>query len=112
MESMLEILIWIVIVMLLFYVCNTVWFVRTAASLFISFLMASAFIYLIYRSLFGEIVLMLSFTIGMIYAIFRAVRDKRDDLPSRTSHVADSPGPNGTAADRTEKVRPFSPMGF
>jgi hypothetical protein len=76
---MLEILIWILIVILIFYVCNTVCFVRTAGSLFLSFLVASAFIYLIYRSLFGEIALMLAFTIGMIYAIFRAVRDKRDD---------------------------------
>lgn len=83
MESMLEVLIWILIVMLVFYICNTVCFVRTAASLFISFLVASAFIYLIYRSLFGEIVLMLSFTIGMVYAIFRAARDKRDDLLHR-----------------------------
>ena len=87
MDSVFEILIWILVVIIVFYACNTVCFVRTAASLFISFLVASAFVYLIYRSIFGEITLMLAFTIGMIYAIFRAVRDKRDDLPNTTLRV-------------------------
>lgn len=80
MESVLEILIWAIIVMIVFYIANTACYVRTAGSLFISFLVASFFIYFIYRSIFGEIVLMLSCTIGLIYAIFRAVRDKRDDI--------------------------------
>lgn len=125
MESMLEVLVWIVIVMLLFYVCNTICFVRTAASLFISFLITSVFIYLIYQSLFGEIILMLSFTIGMIYAIFRAVRDKRDDF-SRTKDSggtatnADNLGAGAARVSETDprnrhetragKVKSFSSM--
>jgi hypothetical protein len=79
MESVFEILIWIMIVIFVFYISNSICFIRTAASLFISFLVAGLIVYLVYRNIFGEIMLILAFTIGLIYAIFRAVRDKRDD---------------------------------
>jgi hypothetical protein len=79
MESVIEILIWALITVVIFYVVNSFFFIRTAATLVISLLISSIFIYFYYRSLFGEIVLFFSFFIAIIYAIFRAIRDKRSD---------------------------------
>ena len=80
MDLMIEILIWIAITVVVFYVCNMFFSLRTAASLFLSFLVSSILIFSIYGSIFGEIVLMFTIFIGIIYALFRSLRDKRDDI--------------------------------
>jgi len=79
MESVIEILVWLVIASLVLFIANTIFYIRTAASLFIAFFVASLAIFFAYRSIFGEIVIMFTIVVGMIYALFRALRDKRDD---------------------------------
>lgn len=79
MDSVVEILLWLIISMVVFYVCNTILGLRTAASLFLAFLIGSLIIFFCYRSLFGEIVIMFAIVVGLIYGFFRAIRDRRDD---------------------------------
>ncbi len=52
---------------------------RTAASMFLSVLITSGIIFFLYRSFFAEITIWFSIFAGIIYAVSRAFRDKRDD---------------------------------
>jgi len=87
--------VWVIIASLVLFVANTIFYIRTAASLFIAFFVASLAIFFAYQSIFGEIVIMFTIVVGMIYALFRAVRDKRDDpeamrLNMKTNGVPES----------------------
>ena len=84
MDSIIEILVWLVIASLVLFVANTIFYIRTAASLFIAFFVASVIVFFAYRSIFSEIVIMFTIVVGIIYALFRAVRDKRDDKEALT----------------------------
>jgi hypothetical protein len=79
MDLVFEILLWAIITITVFYVLNGPLGIKTAASLFLSFFVSSFMIFFIYQSMFGEIVIMLTIFIGMLYAVFRAIRDRRDD---------------------------------
>jgi uncharacterized membrane protein len=83
MESVLEILIWIIIAMIVFYIANTVCCIRTAGSLFWSFLVATVIIGFVYRSIFAEIMLMVTIAIALFLCIFRSARDRRDDAAAK-----------------------------
>jgi len=80
MAMTLEVAVWLLSVIILFCVFNIYLFLRTASSLFLSILIASALTWLFFNNLFGEIVISFAIVIGLLYAISRAIRDKRDDL--------------------------------
>jgi hypothetical protein len=79
MDLVFEILIWAIITVTTFYVLNGIFAIKTAASLFLSFFISSIFIFVAFQSLVGEIVIMFTIFIGLLYAFFRAIRDTRDD---------------------------------
>lgn len=86
MDSVIEILIWLIIASLVLFIANTIFFIRTAASIFIAFLIATICVFAFYQSIFGEIVIMITIVVGIIYAVSRAVRDKRDDAHAMKSY--------------------------
>ena len=86
----LEFITWLVITVIVFYVFNSWVKLRTAASIILSFLIASSLITFIYNSMFSEIMLNFSIIITILYGIFRATRDFRDDCSKNVGKGNDS----------------------
>jgi hypothetical protein len=87
MDPVIEMLIWLTIAVAIFYICNTVYHLRTAASLFLGLLFSSLIILIFSHSLFSEITLAFAVVVGIIYAFSRAARDFRDDIaPQQKQH--------------------------
>lgn len=79
-----EIFVWIITAFVCFYLFNSFFYLRTAASLFLSILISTIVIVVIYNSYISESLVALSLAVGAIYAIPRAFRDKRDDCCKTT----------------------------
>lgn len=88
MDSVVEILIWLIISVVIFYISNTIYHLRTAASLFLAFLISSLIVFFFYQSIFGEIAIMFALVVGLVYALFRATRDRRDDIDLRSKTIS------------------------
>jgi hypothetical protein len=87
-DYVVEILIWLVIAVTIFYVCNVIAQLRTVASLFLAFLASSAIVSFFFSSVLGEVVIMFAIIVGTFYAISRATRDFRDDNgPNATREI-------------------------
>ena len=82
MDINIEILMWAIVVIIIFYVSNVYLRIRTAASLFLSFLIGGFIIHIAYRSIVGDVVIVFAIFIGMIYAFFRSISDLRTDIPN------------------------------
>jgi hypothetical protein len=82
-DLIVEILIWLIIAVTIFYICNVIIHLRTAASLFLGFLITSVITFFFFTSIFSEIAIMFSIVVGAFYAISRATRDYRNDTPPK-----------------------------
>jgi hypothetical protein len=59
---------------------NSYFFLRTAASIFLSLLVASIILFIWTQSIIAETAIAFTVGIALLYAMSRSVRDKRDDL--------------------------------
>ena len=75
-----EIFLFIILSVVFFWVLNGYFRLRTAASLFLSVLIASILCFLIFDSLMSEALISLSIFVSLIYSIAKSTRDYRDDI--------------------------------
>lgn len=80
-----EVLVWIIVAFVAFYLFNFIFQLRTGASIFLSIFISSITILILFNSLFSEVAITFLILAGAIYAIPRAFRDKRDDVCQKTN---------------------------
>jgi hypothetical protein len=73
-----EVIILFVLVLMISFILNSYLFLRTAASLFLAILISAVICYAFFQSTISEIAITVALIVGLVYAIFRAIRDKRD----------------------------------
>jgi hypothetical protein len=77
--SLMEVLTWLTATLLSFCFFNFYLRIRTAASLVLSFWMATLVVMGLMAGIFSETALTYTLAISTLYAIFKAIRDLRDD---------------------------------
>lgn len=78
---LIEVISWLLAVIVIFVVLNFFFGCKRFASLFLSFFVSSVLVYILFDSKLAEALLTLSIIIGLIYAFFKAIADKRRDMP-------------------------------
>lgn len=79
-----EVISWLIAVIFIFVMFNFFFGCKRFASLFLSFFIASVLVYIVFDSKFAEALLTLSVVIGIIYALVKAISDRRRDMQSPT----------------------------
>lgn len=99
----IEILIWFILIVILFVVFNNFLYIRTAASFVLSILISSFLTYIYFQTIITEAAFTFAVVIAVIYALARAIRDKRDDNLTTLSRTATAGGNNAKEVPNEEK---------
>ena len=75
-----EIIVWLIVVFVAFFIFNSFFFIKTAASIFLSIFTGTIVVSCFYNSYFTEVVVIFTLFVGVLYAVFRGFRDRRRDM--------------------------------